>query len=163
MCFSRKQTGRDLSYSLQALLCVQWAYLLMVLLNSEAFSFLPELLTLYLGKLCTSRVIAWFSVCVERSDSGCDSGEAIAVHRSPRDKSLGLDAAQLYYSTHPWSPEWGSGIEKLKNHKRKEGEKKKNNRMPPLSFFSTVPVKMFLNAIWQIISDVSIHVLLFDF
>lgn len=45
-----QQIGQDLRHSSQTLLCVQWAYLLTVLLDFEPFSFFP-LLTLYLQTL----------------------------------------------------------------------------------------------------------------
>lgn len=41
-CSSTQQIGQDLSHSYQTLLCVQWAYLLMVLLDFEPFSFFPS-------------------------------------------------------------------------------------------------------------------------
>lgn len=43
-CSSTQQIGQDLSHSSQTLLCVQWAYLLTVLLDSEPFSFFPPLI-----------------------------------------------------------------------------------------------------------------------
>lgn len=45
-----QQIGQDLRHSSQTLLCVQWAYLLTVLLDFEPFSFFP-LLILYLQTL----------------------------------------------------------------------------------------------------------------
>lgn len=49
-CSSTQQIGQDLSHSSQNLLCVQWAYLLTVLLNFEPFGFFPSLI-LYLQTL----------------------------------------------------------------------------------------------------------------
>lgn len=61
-CSSAQQTGQDLSHSSQTLLCVQWAYLLTVLLDFEPFSFFPPLI-LYLQTLHIKNDCSVLNLC----------------------------------------------------------------------------------------------------
>lgn len=69
-CSSTQQIGQDLSHSSQALLCVQWAYLLTVLLDFEPFSFFP-LLVLYLQTLHVKNDCSVLNLCAV--EKACES------------------------------------------------------------------------------------------
>lgn len=81
-CSSTQQIGQDLSHSYQTLLCVQWAYLLTVLVDFEPFSFFP-LLILYLQTLHVKSDCSVLNLCGVEKGCESDRGQAITVHRHP--------------------------------------------------------------------------------
>lgn len=80
--FCTQQIRQDLSHSSQTLLCVQWAYLLKVLLDFEPFSFFPSLI-LYLQTLHVKNDCSVLNLCGAEKGYESDRGQAITVHRHP--------------------------------------------------------------------------------
>lgn len=59
------QIGQDLNHTHQTPFCIQWAYLLRVLVDFQPFSFNSSAHIVF-AKLSTSKVIAQFSISVEK-------------------------------------------------------------------------------------------------
>lgn len=92
---SSTQIGQDLSHSSQAFLCVQWAYLLTVLLDFEPFSF-SLLLILYLRTLHVKNDCSVLHLC--GMEKGCESDRArlsLCAGILRPDNSLRLTSAPL--------------------------------------------------------------------
>lgn len=86
---------QDLSHSSQTLLCVQWAYLLTVLLDFEPFSFSPPL-TLYLQTLHVRNDCSVLNLCgVEKAMNLTGAGLSQCTGILMPDNGLRLDRAQL--------------------------------------------------------------------
>lgn len=93
--FQLTKIRQDLSHSFQTLLCVQWAYLLKVLLDFVPFSFFPFLI-LYLQTLYVKNDCPVLNLCGMKKAMKL-TGTGLSQHTgTPKpDKGLSLDGAQL--------------------------------------------------------------------